>query len=225
MLVSFIRTILLLICVIAAVRLMGKRQIGQLQPSELVITILLSQIAATPMQDNDLPMLNTVVAILVLAGTEVLLSVVGMKSARARRFLEGNPVIVIEDGKLDEEQLKRLRYTIDDVAEALRQKDIFDISEVQYAVAETNGSLSVLLKPEFRTPQTSDLGCVPPDNGIPVPVISDGKLLPDGLTRLGIAEADVKTEAEKHDLTVKDIFYMTVDKKGGAAVIGKEKKK
>ena len=158
MLISFIRTVILLVCVVAAVRLMGKRQIAQLQPVELVITILLSQIAATPMQDNDLPLLNTVVALLVLAGIEIILSAAGMKNKKIRTLLEGNPVVVIKDGVPDRKQLSRLRYTEDDITEALRQKDIFDISQVQYAVAETNGALSVILKPEFRTPTVSDVG-------------------------------------------------------------------
>lgn len=157
MLISFIRTVILLICVIAALRLMGKRQIAQLQPSELVITILLSQIAATPMQDNDLPLLNTVVALLVLAGTEILLSAAGLKNRKLRALLNGNPVPVIRNGVIDREQLRLLRYTADDVADALRQKDIFDVSQVEYAVAETNGTLSVLLKPEFRTASAGDI--------------------------------------------------------------------
>ncbi len=222
MLISFVRTFILLLCVIAAVRLMGKRQIGQLQPSELVITILLSQIAATPMQDNDLPLLNTVVAILVLTGVEIVLSVIGMKSPKARAFLEGNPVIIVNDGKLDVKQLQRLRYTMDDVAEALRQKDIFDISQVQYAVAETNGALSVMLKPEYCPLTAEDAGKTPEDKGMPVPVVCDGKILDAGLRLLGLKEKAIREKAEENKLRVEDIFYMTIDKTGCENVVKKE---
>lgn len=222
MLISFIRTFFLLVCVIAAVRLMGKRQIGQLQPSELVITILLSQIAATPMQDNDLPMLNTVVAILILAGVEIILSALGMKSSKARTVLEGNPVLIIDDGKLDMKQLKRLRYTIDDVTEALRQKNVFDLSKVQYAIAETNGALSIMLKPAERPLTSGDAGKTPPDNGIPVPVISDGKILYEGLQRLDISEERLLECVGENGLKPENVFFMTIDKKGNKNVVKKE---
>ena len=201
---------------------MGKRQIGQLQPSELVITILLSQIAATPMQDNDLPMLNTVVAILVLAGAEIILSLIGLKSKKVRTLLEGEPVVLIDDGTLDPVQLKRLRYTVDDVAEALRQKNIFDISQVQYAIAETNGALSVMLKPDCSPLTAAAAGKTLPDNGMPIPVISDGKMLPEGLERLGLSEKQLEKKAGKSGLPIEKIFYMTVDKNGNTVVIGKE---
>lgn len=222
MLISFARTFILLLCVIGAVRLMGKRQIGQLQPSELVITILLSQIAATPMQDNDLPMLNTVVAILVLAGAEIVMSVVGMKNTAVRTFLEGSPVIVIRNGELDQKQLKRLRYTVDDVAEALRQKNIFDMSQVEYAVAETNGMLNVLLKPEFRPATTSDVGKIPPNNGMPMPVVTDGRILKEGLKVLGISKEKLEKKIGSKGVTVDKIFYMTMDFKGNTVIVKKE---
>ena len=221
MLISFVRTVMLLVAVIAAVRLMGKRQIGQLQPSELVITILLSQIAATPMQDNDLPMLNTVVAILVLAGTEILLSVIGLKSIKAREFLEGKPVIIINDGVLDREQLKRLRYTADDVAEALRQKDIFDISQVEYADAETNGAISVLLKPDFRAVSTGDLKIKAPDNGMPFAVISDGKIIEEGLKLSGMKHKTLQKRLSEKALKSEEVFYMTIDKNGNSVIINR----
>ena len=127
MLTSFIRTFILLVAVIAAVRLMGKRQIGQLQPAELVVTILLSQIAATPMQDNDIPLMNTLIAVMVLVGVEILISYFSMKNSRIRAVLQGNPVMVIRNGQLDQKELKRIRYTVDDLMEALRGKDVFDI--------------------------------------------------------------------------------------------------
>ena len=136
MLTSFFRTVILLIIIVIAVRIMGKRQIGQLQPAELVVTILLSEIAATPMQDNDIPMLNSVVAILVLVALEIIMSALSLKSIKIRGVLQGNSVILIKDGEIQQNQMKRLRFTLDDLLEALRQKDVFDVSLLStYAIA------------------------------------------------------------------------------------------
>ena len=150
MLICFIRTLILFVVIIFGLRLMGKRQIGQLQPAELVITILLSEIAATPMQDNDISMLNSVVAIMILVSLEIIMSAISLKSMSFRGLLQGNSIVIIKDGVIDPGQMKRLRFTLDDLLEALRQKDVFDIEEVEYAVVETNGTLSVLLKPCYR---------------------------------------------------------------------------
>lgn len=150
MFVTLIRTGIIYILIIAAVRLMGKRQIGELQPSELVITILISEIAAIPLQDNGMPLVNTLVSIFLLIALEIISSVLNMKSGKFRDFMQGHSIILIRDGKLDQKKLTQLRFTMDDLLEALRQKDIFSIDEVQYAVVETNGTLSVLLKPENR---------------------------------------------------------------------------
>lgn len=203
---------------------MGKRQIGQLQPSELVVTILLSQIAATPMQDNDLPMLNTVVALLVLAGAEIILSAIGMKSPKIRVLLEGSPVMIVNDGVVDQKQLSRLRYTVDDVVEALRQQGIFDISQVQYAVAETNGALSVMLKPGFRPLSVRDIGKTPQDSGMPFVVISDGEVIPEGLALAGINRRGLLKLLRDRGISAERVFYMTVDKTGGSVVIEKEER-
>ena len=130
MLITLFRSIILYVLIIAAVRIMGKRQIGELQPTELVITIMISEIAAIPMQDNGLPLFNSIIPILVLVAFEIILSVINMKSMRFRRVMEGNSIIVIRDGKVDQAALKKLRITTDDLTESLRQKDVFDISEV-----------------------------------------------------------------------------------------------
>ena len=135
MLTSLLRTFILFIIIVIALRIMGKRQIGQLQPAELVVTILLSEMAATPMQDNDIPMLNTVIAILVLVSLEIIMSLISLKSIKMRTLIQGNSVMLINNGKVDQKQMKRLRYTLDDLLEGLRQKDVFDINDVQYAIA------------------------------------------------------------------------------------------
>lgn len=225
MLTSFFRTLILLVVVVLAVRIMGKRQIGQLQPAELVVTILLSEIAATPMQDNDIPMLNTIIAIFVLISVEILMSVLSMKSLKMRSILQGNPVIVIKKGEIDRKQMERLRFTLDDLLEALRQKDVFDISQVDYAVAETDGSLSVLLKSENQTVTKGDMNIQKEDNGMPTVIVMDGKIALSGAKESGIDEEKLKKLIKKTGLKTEEIYLMTVDGAGNTVVLKKENRK
>lgn len=225
MLTSFFRTLILLVVVVLAVRIMGKRQIGQLQPAELVVTILLSEIAATPMQDNDIPMLNTIIAIFVLISVEILMSVLSMKSLKMRSILQGNPVIVIKKGEIDRKQMERLRFTLDDLLEALRQKDVFDISQVDYAVAETDGSLSVLLKSGNQTVTNGDMNIQKEDNGMPTVIVMDGKIALSGAKESGIDEEKLKKLIKKTGLKTEEIYLMTVDGAGNTVVLKKENRK
>ena len=177
MLVTLVRALILYILIIVCMRIMGKRQLGELQPTELVITILLSEIAAIPMQDNALPLGNSIVAVLLLVALEVINSVVVLKSSKCRSLLQGNSLVVIRDGVVDQKQLKRLRFTMDDLFDQLRQKDVFDISDVRYAIVETNGQLSVMLKPEKET-VTAEMADLPNETkGLLCMVINDGKFL------------------------------------------------
>lgn len=224
MLISFVRTGILLVVIVIAVRIMGKRQIGQLQPAELVVTILLSEMAATPMQDNDIPMLNTLVAIAVLVSLEILMSVVSLKSRRIRSLLQGNSVILIRNGIPDEKEMKRLRYTLDDLLEALRQKDVFDISEVQYAIAETDGSLSVLLKPDKRNVTLGDIGAEGKDNGLPSAVIMDGEIVKTCFSECGMNDRRLRDILNKTGERAENIFLLTTDKSGEFNLVKKEKR-
>lgn len=223
MLISFVRTGILLVVIVIAVRVMGKRQIGQLQPAELVVTILLSEMAATPMQDNDIPMLNTLVAIAVLVSLEILMSVVSLKSRRARSLLQGNSVIIIRNGKVEARELKRLRYTLDDLLEALRQKDVFDIGDVQYAIAETDGTLSVLLKPEKRTVTAEDLNLKSRDNGLSCAVIMDGEIVKSSFRECAMNDRKLSDLIRSTGEKPQDIFLLTVDKSGSYNLMKKEK--
>lgn len=225
MLISLCRTLMLLLAVILVMRLMGKRQIGQLQPAELVITILLSQIAATPMQDNDIPAVYTLMVLSVLAGVEVLLSAISMKNRRVRELLDGVPMLIIKDGRLLQSTMKKLRYTLDDVLEALRQKDVFDISTVAYAVVETNGTLSVLLRPGAQGVTVSCLEKEPKDPGMPFVVISDGEMMENGMREAGLDRATIGRILNKDKLQLGDVFLMTCDKTGKIHCVKKERKK
>lgn len=223
MLISFVRTVILLIVIVIAVRIMGKRQIGQLQPAELVVTILLSEMAATPMQDNDIPMVNTLVAIAVLVSLEILMSVISLKSRKARSLLQGNSVILIRNGKIDSREMKRLRYTLDDLLEALRQKDVFDIGDVQYAIAETDGTLSVLLKPEKRTVTAEDIKLESKDNGLSCAVIMDGEIVKSSFRDCAMNDRKLRDIIGKTGESPENIFLLTVDRSGNFNMTKKEK--
>jgi len=225
MLTSFIRTVILYFFLTVVIRLMGKRQIAQLQPGELVITIMLSEIAAIPMQDNDTPLLNSVIAVLLLASFEIIMSVVSMKSIKARNILQGNPVVIIRDGVIDQKLIKDLRYTVDDILEALRQKDIFDISTVQYAIAETNGVLSVMQKPAEQTVTRKDLNIPAPDEGMQCVVVSDGRIIKTDFSLCGMNEEKLKKTIKNKKTSPENILLMTAAKSGKINIVKKERDK
>lgn len=224
MFITLIRTSVLYLFVIAIMRLMGKRQIGELQPTELVITLLLSEIIAIPMQDNDISLVSAIVPVLVLVGFEILISVVSLKSVKIRSLMQGNSIIIIRDGKLDLEKIKELRFTIDDVLEALRQKDIFDISKVQYAVVETNGTISVMLKPEYEPVTREDLRLEAPDSGMPCAVIVDGRIIKTDFDSCNMTMEKLKKIIKKDKINVPNTLLMTINKKGNKTIIGKDQK-
>lgn len=224
MFVTLIRTVILYILVVVTMRILGKRQIGELQPTELVITLLLSEIIAVPMQDNDIPLTGTIIPVLVLVGFEILISVISLKSVKLRTVIQGHSLMVIRDGKLDLKQIKKLRFTIDDVLEALRQKNIFDISKVQYAIVETNGSMSVMLKPEYEAVTREDLKIKAADTGIPCSVIIDGTVMEKEFKDCNLTEAKFNKMLKKEKISVENTLLMTVDKKGNTTVIGKDGK-
>jgi len=204
------------------IRLMGKRQIGELQPTELVVTILLSEIAAIPIQDNDIPLINSIVPLMLLVGFEILSSVIGIKSVRFRKINDGNPFIIIKDGVIDQKKLKALRLTVDDLLSALRQKDVFDISDVEYAVMETNGSVSLLLKPEKRGVTAQDMNITVKDSGFLCPVIIDGRIIGKHLSNCGFSRKKLDSALKKAKLSQNEVLLMTVDKNGKTEIIKKE---
>ena len=202
---------------------MGKRQIGELQPSDLVVTLLISQIISIPIQDTDIPLVNTIIPILLLVGFEILTSVFNMKSIKFRSFLHGHPVVIISDGNLNQKLLKELRFTVDDLLESLRQKDVFDISQVQYAIVETNGQISVLLKPQHDTVTRNDLQLEPEPQGYKCPVIVDGKIVNKDFKICNMNDNKVKKILKNENLQIKDIMLMTVDAVGNHTIIRKDK--
>lgn len=222
MFVTLIRTVILYVLAIASIRVMGKRQIGELQPSELVITLLISQIISIPIQDTDIPLVNTLIPIFLLVGFEILTSVFNMKSIKFRTFMQGNPIVIINDGVLNQKGLKQLRFTVDDLLEALRQKDVFDIAQVQYAIVETNGQISVLLKPDHDTVTRKDLNLEPEPQGYKCPVVIDGKIIEQDFAICNMNAGKVQNIAKKEKMQIKDIMLMTVDAAGNHTIIRKD---
>lgn len=221
MLITLFRTIILYILVLITIRILGKRQVGELQPADLVLTILLSEILVIPMQDPEIPLIHTVIPVFLLIGFEIVISVISLKSLRFRTLLQGNSLIVIRNGVVDQKQLQRLRFTIDDLLEALRKKDVFDITTVQYAIVETDGTLSVLLKPEHTVPAAGNLKVQLPDNGMPTVIISDGKIVETDFKECNMTPEKMDKLIQKKHIVVKDVLLMTMDKNGNTHMIKK----
>lgn len=202
MLPILIRGIVVYIIVILSVRLMGKRQIGELQPFELVITILLSDIASMPLQNSNTPLLQSVASVFLLISLEIITSCLALKFRPFRTLLQGHSVMIVKNGEIDRKNLEKIRYSVDDVVEALRMKDVFDIERVNYAYVETNGSLSVLLKDD----ESKELPCL---------VISDGKIVEREFDICGLSREKLLRLLEKNGLRPSDVLLMTysADKK------------
>ncbi len=223
MVISIIRTILLYIMILVAVRMMGKRQISEMQTSELVVTLLMSNIASIPMQDTDQSMLSGVMPILVLLVCEIFVSYLMLKRAFIRKAICGKPVIVINDGVLDQNAMKELRISTEELYEQLRQKDVFRIEDVSYAILETNGKLSVLKKPELETVTAQQMRIKTTDNGMETVVISDGEIAKASLKFCGLDSQWIERILKKEKLNLDDVYLMTSNKNHQYHIIKKEK--
>ena len=212
MIITVIRTILLYIVIIIAVRIMGKRQISELQTSELVVTLLISDIAAVPMQNTDQSMLSGIIPIFVLIVCEIFISLVMLKNDKFRRVICGKPVIVINDGKIDQKAMTELRMSTEDLFEELRQKDVFRIEDVSFAIIETNGKISILKKPSSETVTAAQLGVQTKNNGMQAVIVSDGHISDSSIEFCGLNKKWLKQNLIRERVQLKDIFIMTADK-------------
>ena len=213
--VVFIRAIILYMLLIFSVRLMGKRQIGELQPSELAVTILISNIATLPVEDTGIPLLTGIIPIITLASIDVIMSWLAIKSRAVRRVMSGTPAIIIRDGKLDQKQMRAIRFTVDDLMESLRGQGVFDISEVQFAMVETTGNLSIYQKYPYRNTTNSDMELKGKSINPPEVVIADGDPDGDAMNRLA-------RTLKKEKTAIGDVFLMTVDSDRNYSLIRKE---
>lgn len=207
-----IRTLILYTVLTLGIRLMGKRQIGDMQPNELVVTLVISEIAAIPLQDSNQPVLNGICSIFVLVVLEISLSALAMKNMAIRRLMSGQSVIIIENGKIVQSAMKKVRMTILDLVELLRSQDVFDINDVAFAVLEVNGDLSVLLKAHKQTLTPKDIDMTPKPATLPLPVISDGKVLKETCQAFNISNKELMLYLERERVKMTDVFLMTIDK-------------
>ena len=222
MILSYIRTIILYLVLIVSVRLMGKRQIGQMEASEFVVAMLIADLAAVPMQDASIPLLSGVVPLLTVLGLELSLSLLVLKSVVFRRFLCGKPVILIDNGEVLQENLRRTRITMDELVSHLRQKDVLDLQAVQYAILETDGNLSVFPYPREQPASASAAGISVKEQSLPITIINDGKLSREDLSRAGKDMIWLRNVLGKHRARQDNTLLLTVDGEGTIVWIGKE---
>lgn len=222
--VVLIRSLILYILVIFAVRLMGKRQLGELQPSELVITILVSNIATLPLEDVNIPLMVGVTPILALVCFEVLMSWVNLKSPKLRKIISGSPKIIISNGVIDDNVLSELRLSVDDLMMSLRTNDIFSLDEVQYAIVETTGSVSVMKKTDCDTPTRSEFNIKKKSSDPPMVVISDGRIIEKAAENVGMKVSRIREILNNAKLEPKDVFIMTADSSGNYFIADKKGK-
>ena len=211
MILSYIRTILLYLLLIAVVRLMGKRQIGQMEPSEFVVTMLVANLASIPMQDGGIPLFSGVVPIVTVLGVELVLSALSMKSTRLRRIFCGKPVILVENGNILQKNLRKTRITLDELTGHLREKDVLDLQSVQYAILETNGNLSVFPYPKEKPASAKEAGVQVKKQYLPVTIISDGEMMVKNLSKAGKDKVWVHKVLQERQATVEQTWLLTVD--------------
>ena len=222
MILSYLRTLLLYMVLIFCVRLMGKRQIGEMEPAEFVVTMLLANLAAIPMQDGAIPLYSGLVPILTVLGMELVLSGLIMHSLVFRRFLCGKPVILINNGKILQENLRRTRVTLDELTGHLREKDVLDIRTVQYAILETDGSLSVFPYPKARPARAKAAGIHPKQQFLPVTIIEDGYLSQENLKQAGKDENWLHQVLRENNAEAEETLLLTVDAADKVLWLGKE---
>lgn len=222
MFISFIRSAILFVILILSVRLMGKRQIGEMEPSEFVITMLLANLASVPMQESATPLISGLVPILTVLALELLLAFLCLRSIRLRKFFCGQPIILISNGSVCQKNLSRTRITMDELTEHLREKDIIDLATVKYAILETNGQISTFLYGKEMPPSARDCGVKVQDVYLPYTIISDGKVLKTNLAAAGRDEHWLQQQLKRAACQAPDVFLLTVDETGKQILIRKE---
>ncbi|MCX7746948.1 MAG: DUF421 domain-containing protein [Clostridia bacterium] len=215
MLVVFARTLILYILVIIIMRVMGKRQIGQLQPFELVVAIMISELAAVPMQNTGIPLVNGIIPIVTLLVAQIATSYVSLKSSKARAIICGKPAILIENGKIRQSELIGEMYTLNDLLEQLRIKGVPNIADVEFAVLETNGQLSVIPKSQKRPVNPEDISLSTKYEGLPLDLIIDGDISLSNLKKADLTVNWLKTELAKSGVDdIRDVLFASLDSNG-----------
>lgn len=226
MMTAFARTVILYFLIMVGLRLMGKRQIGELEPSELVLTMMLSDLATVPMQDFGIPLLAGVIPILTLLSLSMLLSQLSLTHLRFRALVCGTPAILIRNGRIQQDVMRENRYTLDELLEELRGQGISDIGDVKYAVLENSGQLSVLPWTRRQPPTAEQLGMdLEDETTLPVILINDGRVLRQNLTACGRDEAWLRKQLQNaHLASPREVFLLTLDERDQVTCVPKETK-
>ena len=214
MLINFLRSIILYIIVLIVMRLMGKREIGQLQPFELAISIMIADLASIPMTDPGIPISNGIIPILGLLVMHLVISIINIKSVKARGIICGKPSLLIYRGKIDEKVLKKERFTINELQERLRGNNIVNLGDVEYAILETNGQVTVIQKPEKRNTIPEDFNITPEYEGIPYDLVVDGKIMDKNLKAIGKDREWLRKQVEKFKMRPEEALVVTFDGRG-----------
>lgn len=227
MLITFFRSIIMYIIVLLVMRLMGKREIGQLQPFELAIAIMISELASIPMADVGIPITNGIIPILSLLVMHLLISFFNLKSNKLREFVCGKPTILVYKGVIDEKQMNKERFTINELEEKLRSKDVMDVSDVEYAILETSGDISVILKSNMRTLTPEDMNITPNYEGIAYDLVIDGKIMNENLKKIGKNYDWLVKQTNKFQMQPEEALLVSLNGKGNifCQKMKKDKKK
>ena len=211
MLATFFRSIIIYIIVLIVMRLMGKREIGQMQPFELAISIMIADLASIPMTDIGIPISNGIIPIMGLLVMHLVISVLNMKSGTLRGLICGKPTILIYRGKIDEEKLRAERLTLNELEEKLRSNNVMNLGDVEYAILETSGDISVIQKPNKRTTTPEDFNIMPEYEGISYDLVIDGKVMQDNLNKLDKSYEWLKTQTEKFQMKPEEALIVTLN--------------
>ena len=220
--ITLLRAVIIYIFITVAMRVMGKRQIGELNPQELVITILISAVATVPLENNGMPLANSLIPIAIFISFEIINSTLSMKSIKFRALIKGKPRFIIKDGKIQQGELTKLRFTIDDLTDAIHQAGVFDISQVANAIVETNGVVSVQKKSEYAPLTPKDVGIKTENAEVPITAIVDGKAVADCFGNVNIDENETKLIAISNGEQPQNILVMTIKNDGTAYIVAKE---
>lgn len=222
MTITIIRAVLIYISVVIAIRIMGKRQVGELKPQELVITILISAVATIPIEENSIPLSNSLIPIFIFVSLEILSSALSMKSIRFRNLMQGKPVFIIKNGKLKQDVLSQLRFTIDDLVDALRQQGAFNIADVENAVVETNGSLSIQLKAELSPVTPAQLKLDVDKATAPNTIVMDSKPVSEYFGGDSISESEINLIVKSTQTEISEIMLLNIDDNGDIYMIRRD---
>ena len=214
MLNTFVRVSIIYILVLVVMRIMGKREISQMQPFELVIAIMIADLASVPMSDTGIPIFNGIIPILALLLFQLIISIINLRSIKLRQIICGKPQILVYRGKIDEKALKKERFTINELEERLRGNNVVNLGDVEYAILETSGQVTVIQKPNKRTTTPEDFNIEPDYEGLPYDLVIDGKVLNENLRKIGKNEVWLKKQVEKFKMTPQEALIVTFDGKG-----------